>query len=115
MTRAVYVSIVVLVSIVTTSCVTLVDGSWVSGRIHDVTRDDVRAAVAAARVIRESTFREQGMGSWAFGHGARQVDVIGPDEIHIYWTEPKAVDPSHMIVQRIHGKWRYAGETIATE
>lgn len=98
-----------------TSCATSVDGSWVSGRVHDVTPQDVRAAVAASRAVREATFREGGVYSWTYvGQRPRQIDIISADEIHIYWDDLKAVYPGHVIVKRIHGKWRYDSEIIVT-
>jgi hypothetical protein len=85
------------------SCVTIVDSTWVSGRVDDVTTEDIRAAVAVAR--------QQNL--WGGGR-PRQIEVIGPDEIHIYWSERKAVYGGHDIVKRIQGRWRYEDRVIIT-
>jgi hypothetical protein len=98
-------SIVILAASVTTSCVALVDGSWVSGSKRAVSPDDIRAAVAVSRIpLRE---RKAMMPS-----RPRQIDVVSEDEIHVYWYGLKANDASYVIAKRIAGQWRYDNEVI---
>ena len=96
-------ALVLLTGCLLTCCVTTVDGTWVSGRVDDVSTDDIRSAVAVAR--HENL--------WGGGR-PRQIDVISRDEIHIYWTERKAVYGGHDIMKRIQGRWRYDGRIIIT-
>ena len=101
--RVVVMAFLLMSASVMTSCVTTVDGTWVSGRVSDVSTADVVAAVAVAR--------RQNL--WGGGK-PRQIDVISPDEIHIYWSERKAVYEGHDIVRRVQGRWRYDGRIIVT-
>ena len=86
-----------------TSCATVIDGTWISGRVHDVSPEDIRTAISVAR--------RQNL--WGGGK-PRQIDVVGRDEIHIYWTERKAVYGGHDILKRVQGTWRYDGRIIIT-
>ena len=76
------------------SCVTTVDGIWISGRVHEVSEDDIRQAIAACRSNDPSRKGEP-----------RQIEVVSKDEINVYWIERKAVEPSHSIAKRVHGRW----------
>jgi len=76
------------------SCVTTVNGVWVSGRANDVSTDDVPQAIAACERNNHVPRLKP-----------RQIDVINSDEIHIYWGEPKAVYDGHSIAKRVQGKW----------
>ena len=94
-----------------TSCVTTIDGAWVSGSVHDVTADDIRAAVAASRAAPKERLGGR-LGPRPATQRPRQIDVVSQDEIDVYWIERKAVNSGHDIVKRVRGKWQYNGETL---
>jgi hypothetical protein len=95
-----------------TSCVMTVDGIWVSGRVHDLTTDDIRLAIAADLRELQTRARFRQMAPPASNSKPRQIDVVGKDEIHLYWRERKAVNGSHDIVKRLRGKWRFDAEIL---
>jgi hypothetical protein len=92
-----------LTVLISTSCLT-VDGMLVSGRVRDVTSEDIRAAVAAD--IREFP-RWRGM-------KPREVEVVNKDEIRLYWLYPKAVHEGCDIVKRVRGTWQYDSKIVVT-
>src|SRR5437764_246762 len=75
------------------SCVTTADGIWVTGRIGDVSEEDIRHAIASSRneYIRQAR--------------PMQIDVISRDEIHVFWTNFKGAGQGYGIAKRVHGKW----------
>ena len=85
------------------SCVTTVDGVWVSGRTNDVSADDVRQAIAACERHNQVPWLKP-----------RQIDVITRDEIHVYWGELKAVYGGHSIAKRVRGKWTCEERVVIT-
>jgi hypothetical protein len=99
--RYLMIAVLLISASAMTCCVTTVDGTWVSGRVGDLSTEDIRAAVATAR--------RQNL--WGGGK-PRQIDIVNQDEIHIYWTERKGVDAGHDILKRVKGKWRYEGRII---
>ena len=111
MSRPVALAGLLILSQFATSCVTTVDGSWVSGRVHDVTATDIRAAVSVSRMA-----PKDGLGGRIARRSKderpRQIEIVNHDEINVYWDERKAVNGSHDIVKRIRGKWQHTSETL---
>ena len=97
---AVPVRYLVLFSAVVTGCVHLPGGYMpVSGYFFKVSSDDVRSAV-------------QAYASSPRHYRTYRVQVIGPDEIHIY-SLPDV--EGYFVIRRVNGKWIFDGEVIVTE
>src|SRR4051794_22588047 len=103
MTRLLRRSLLTAVSLALISCVTTIDGIWVSGRHSEVSPDDIRQVIAACRLG----------GPFRVGR-PRQIDVINRDEIHVYWAERKAVYGGHDIAKRVRGHWICEDTVIIT-
>jgi hypothetical protein len=94
MARLLRIAAAAVAAAILVSCVTTVDGVWISGRVHDVSENDIRQAIAACR--RNDPMRKD---------NPRQIEVVSRDEIYVYWFERKAVDPSHSTAKRVRGRW----------
>jgi len=88
------------------SCETVIvrDGLRISGRTDQVSTADIRAAIDADVQAH---------------HGDRtgtpsQVEVAGPNEVHLYWYGLKWQYAGHHIVRRERGKWQCVGRVIVT-
>src|SRR4051812_22655194 len=73
--RLSFIASLLLVSVLT-SCITRVDGAWVSGRVHDVTAADIRAAVSASRAAPKQRLGGR-MPPVPASQRPRQIDVVG--------------------------------------
>jgi hypothetical protein len=91
-----------LFTLALTSCTT-VSGLPVFGRLSDVSRDDIRAAI-------DADLRESQSPRFTKIH---EVEVISRDEIHLHFR-PKLLDEPtpYDIVRRIHGKWHCTERSI---
>ena len=97
---AVRICSLVVLSVLLTGCVHLPQGYMpVSGAFWKVSSADVQAAIAAY----ESSARH---------YRTYRVQVIGPDEIHIY-SLPDVF--GYFVIKRLKGKWTYDSEVIVTE
>jgi len=71
----------------------------VSGRRHDVTMADIRAAI-------DADYRPHGTPS--------EIRVVSKDEIWLYYS-PRDIDIGHHVIKRTGGKWRYQTEVLIIE
>jgi hypothetical protein len=62
-----------------------------------VSTADIRAAIATVIASRPDLRDDK----------PREAEVIGKNEINIYWVAPKATYGGHYIIKRVHGRWRY--------
>jgi hypothetical protein len=103
MRRAISVSVLALSVCLVSSCVTTVDHISASGRVKDVTTEDIRAAIAA-------DIRAHPALSTV---GPQHIEVINENEIHLYWHERNVYGGSD-VIKRVRGKWKYYGQIIVT-
>jgi hypothetical protein len=97
--RLLAMTLIVSVECAITSCVT-VGGAPVTGRAHDVSTADVRAAIAA----------DIPRGGQPF-----EIDVINKNEIHLYYVPRQGNESAtHHIIKRVNGRWEYAGGVLVT-
>ena len=84
------------------SCASYGDAT-ISGRRQDVSEADIHAAIAADRATPRAIP----------GQKLREIEVVGPDEIHLYWEFSKREHPGYNILKRIHGQWRLEATVVA--
>ena len=98
MRRHIITSGVALVVWIVAGCETVLvqDGVRISGRIHDISSSDIRAAVAADIAKRPEL---RGGNPW-------QIHVISRDEVHVYWGD------GHDVLKRVGGHWRYTATLV---
>jgi hypothetical protein len=71
--------------------------------VHDVSTEDIRAAIAADIRAHPTLGRDK----------PRHVEVISVNEIHLYWPQRNAYGGSD-IIKRVHGNWQFYGQVIVT-
>ncbi len=103
MTRAINIALLTFSAFAVGACTTMVDGISASGRVREVSTEDIRAAVAAD--IRAHPTLSASKPS--------HVEVISVDEIHLYWP-PRNVYGGSDIVKRVRGRWQFYGQVIVT-
>ena len=96
----IFASLVLLVSV--TSCTTY-SGAILSGRVHDVSADDIRTAIAVDRA-EQSTLQEK----------VTEIEIVSRNEIHVFWNYSRRDYPGYHIIKRVRGKWRSAGRIVVT-
>ena len=101
MRAQVFASFLLLITL--TSCATD-SGAIRSGRVGDVSAEDIRAAIAVDR--KEQSYTWQGK--------LTEIEVVNRNEIHLFWNYTRRDYPGHHIVKRIHGVWRSAGRIVVT-
>jgi len=87
-------SLLILATTLLASCNTFrVAGAPTFGRVHDISIEDIEAAVAAYKAahIYEDT-------------SVAQIQVISHDEVRLYGDRGPG---PYVIMRRVHGKWRY--------
>jgi hypothetical protein len=85
-----------------TSCATY-ENATIYGRWRDVTREDIVAAVAAARAQAEK-FKEPRVNLEIISVGSR-------DEIQLLWDQT-GPHRAHDYIKRVLGRWEWVMETI---
>ena len=85
------ISLTAVAAIVLASCASY-EGVSITGRWKDLSREDIAAAVAAARSNPHLKRRSDTL---------REVDVISHDKILLIWTS-KEIDT----MERVRGKWQ---------
>lgn len=99
--RALVVLLCSFLTFTLTSCQTItVDGHRAFGRIHDVSADDIRAALAADRV----------QTSW-WDKTVYDIRVVSSSELWLF-KRPSTENPSHDVLRRVGGKWRVVDTAV---
>jgi hypothetical protein len=91
-----------LACVVTASCVMYGSNTPVTGRPHDVTMADIRAAI-------DADYSPHGTPS--------EIRVANKDEIWLYYNprDKPEIDIGHHVIRRIGGKWHYYNEVLITD
>jgi len=94
------VSYVALVALFDLTSRVMVGDIPVTGRARDVSKADIRAAIAA-----DVTSRGQPV----------EIRVTDRNEIHLYYTRRySSEEVGRIVIRRVDSKWRYAGGVIVT-
>jgi hypothetical protein len=81
------------------ACTTMrVAGAPVFGRVHEISVSDIEAAVAAYQKLHYRT--------------VGTIQVIGHDEIRIYWKEALS---NYDTMKRVHGEWTPPGGMVVVQ
>jgi hypothetical protein len=96
--RAIITTAVTLSFCVVAGCETILvqDGIRISGRIHDISRSDIHAAIVAD-IAKRPELR---------GGKPSAIYVTSRDEVQIYWGD------GHDILKRVRGGWRYTATLV---
>ena len=76
------------------------DGAWVIGRFHDVSEQDIQQAIAVCA-----------HGGYVPKVKPRQIEVVGRNEIHVYWFKGYE---GYDIAKRVRGRWNCEETVVVT-
>jgi|SRR5437588_8768101 len=95
--KKVLIALLLIVACSVSSCSEMMIGdARVYGRVGDVSRADIEAAIAADR----AAFRQGGFTVY-------EIQIANHDEIRIFHERRTNAKASYSVVRRVRGKWRF--------
>ena len=80
------------------------DDVIISGRKRGVIPDDILSAISTDLAFPHLGRRDK----------LREIEIVSPDEVHLFWGLRKSESSSYEIVKRVSGQWQYITQVTAT-